>query len=243
MADSQRPPRAASYGILGLVDRDNINDERSPKVGDVPLKLTEERLKAEKERSPRAADFDGIALEAPPARARSLPSEAPGSVAPLPAAPPEVRHIEAGVAMAEQNASPLSASPPLEHVVLQPEPRQASPARPEARVTTPSRIRRRSWALWMAVIALTFALAGMTAYGYLALRQNNLGPSQLPGASAVRELRTQAANAWFEIKDSRLSADLASLGRRIQPAAGAAWQRARTVTDDVYQRYERWRAH
>ena len=207
------------YRILGdLSDREKSGTE----VGEVPLKVTEERLRAEQERNAALQDPDRASL---PIRRSAAPSRL----------------------LDEPFVAEEWALVPVESAVAQGPPagRPASPSRPAPPASAPPmerdralRARRSSRALGSAVIILAAALGGTCAYGYLALRQHSVILSKLPGADSVRVMRAD----YQAFERSRFASDVASFGEKAGPELRAAASRAEEVFGEIHSRYEQWRA-
>jgi len=217
---------------------------------EVPVKLTEERIRMEWERgaNPRTLDRTPLLLESAPLLTERPPSAAAldGDQTPMEtelsrgAAPPANAPDEHAVMPDVQIRRPRSRSIlHLDDAPAEPAPRllQAGsilrldevPVAPVARPPWTwklSRRPRRTRGLWTAVLVLSLALAGVVAYSYLAFQRNSVNVSALPGAATIRTVRAEAASA----------------GDEARPALSAAVHRVQQATVEVRGRYEQWRA-
>ena len=187
----------------------------------MPLKLTEERIRAESQRHQRAGDLDSVLLHGRAAwqdEGELAPRKLPGTVAPPATAQSKGAQIPA----------PLN------------DPAQSKPD-PDAQATRVRPRRALRTLRWAVVIALIFAFAGAAADRYLILRSN----AQLPGAGAVRLLQAEAVRAreeLQELKRSELSTEVIALGHKARPALAEASHRAQQLLDKILDRYQQWRA-
>lgn len=203
---------------LNLEDRLERQEERE----DVPLKLTEERIRSEWEHGVNAHHRD---------------------TAPLLIEPPVAPQYDAESLMSadlSRGNSPAASAPPAPSPRPYPRNRPAqtgsvlrldeTPAAPAARPSGSWKLVRKSRSSrrgpWTAVLVLSLALGSVIAYGYLALQRNSVIVSELPGAATVRVLRVEAADAEEQAR----------------PAVVAAAQRVEQAAGYLRDRYEGWRA-
>lgn len=236
--------------------------EQDRELDDVPLKLTEERIRTEWERgaNPRNLDSAPLLLEehAPAAE----PSEEQASIATelSPGASPpttattdpaavmpdvQVRRPRSGSILHLDEAPPANepAARALMPDVQIRQPQSGSilqldeaPTRPAPQPLGSWKLVRkhgRSRGLWTAVLVLALVLTGVLAYSYLAFQRNSVDVSALPGAATVRTVRAEAANA---------RAEASSAGNKARPVLAATAQRVEQAAVEVRGRYEQWRA-
>jgi hypothetical protein len=208
-------------------DLDERRELRDSDVDNLPLKLTQERIRAESERI-----GDTELNRAPLPSSRVAPSS-PSEPAPLrePAAPQSATPQTAAAAspkpvQASRPGSILGLEAPL---VRTPQPAAATPAvSPAVQRTTlqgrrPSRTSR---ALRGAVVILVLALTAETVYGYLAIRRDSVNVFALPGAATVRTL----------------DADTAGARSKTSAAIETAYSGARRLAGEARDHYHRWRS-
>jgi hypothetical protein len=228
--ENSREPKAhkmSRYRILG-----DLDGEEEPKsdFGDVPLKLTEEKIRVERERHALVPEWDRVPLEVE----RSASAHA--------------RHFEAWRAAKDSSttSAPSATTPaPSAHLSFS----RDDPAMSEFRVRrdqgSPARVTRAPRALWTVIIALTLAIGGAGTYSYVALRRSAVIVSRLPGAATLRALRGEAADARSDLQrfeQSRFSMDAKALANEARPVLAGAWHRAERLPGEMYDRYETWRS-
>ncbi|HEV2426009.1 MAG TPA: hypothetical protein VGZ29_14360 [Terriglobia bacterium] len=234
MRDSREPKvyNEGFHRLLTMDLEDRVEQDRG--LDEVPLKLTEERIRTEWEHGASVRHYDRVPL--PLEDSVSLPLEPP--------APAAARHDDAAAAAAPMAAElargPVRIENPRAvdalHRDLQKRPPAGSilhlneaAANPVGRAAETRKLVRkagRSRGLWTAIVVLILTLAGLVGYGYLAFQRNSVNVSALPGAATVRTVRTEAASA----------------GDQARPAVSAAVQRVEQATAAVRVRYEQWRA-
>ncbi len=200
-------------------------------VGDVPLRITKKRIEAEweeqKERNRLAEAPNNAAVTTPqaPPGGRSSTGEADrqeqkeGRLEDGPArgATDHVRVDEqesrikhpSGAAVQPAHSRSISGKSVDER-------EKKAGDEPVATAVEAGRTRPRSAskALGAAVVLLALALAGVTVYGYLTLRQNGIGLAQLPGiAQLVGTLQSRLSAAETKMQD--LTANWASLSQQV----------------------------
>lgn len=205
-------------------------DPRDNEIDDVPLQLTQERIRAESERvgsteldrspsaSPRATVVPPPAQRDPEpllekVRPDPVARQAAGAVSDRPvqtSRPGSILGLDAPLIRAPQPASAWAAASPTVE-------------RAPAQVRRPSRTSR---ALWGAVVVLVLALTAETLYGYLAIRRDSVNLSALPGAATVRMLDAETAGARS----------------KTVAAAGTVYNGARWVAGEARDRYQKWRS-
>ena len=223
MANSREPDGStrSSNRILGNLDDSDDRRENRLNVGDMPLKLTEERIRAEWERNSRVADLDSVSLVAgrEPRRVEceGVPEELPA----------------VGVPRVSAQARAAQIPAPLSHPAQpRPDPQHRASAGRPSRVSRPL--------VYGAVIALTLALAGAAA---LDLRQNSVVSSRM--SSAIRLLRAQAITARLqlqEFKRSQFFTEVVAMGHKARPVLAEVSRRAHELLGTIRDRYRRWRA-
>ena len=221
--------------------------ERTNQLGDVPLRLTEERIRAETERAGNLEPIEG-APKATPAVAAAEPPIPPRTSEPASASWPEPAAGPAtgvGEVTLRAKSSPYGSILGLGSTQLR-KPQSPAASTPPNRVEQRSEVRtgvneskspRRSRALSGVVVALAVALAVESGYTYLAIRRNSVNVSQLPGASVLRTLGAEMEGARSKIQQNSVSADLNVVGREAGSALNAGYQGARRLAGEVRDRY------
>lgn len=237
MADS-RERRGYNQGfhrLLTLDLDDRVGRQEEPQ--NVPQKITEERIRTEWERGASVRNLDSapLLIERPAAPqpdakplidaelSRATPRAPSDPRAPSPREYPKNRPAQTGSILRLDEAPPAAAPRPSGTWKLQRKP-------------------RRSWRLWTAVLVLSLALAGVVAYGYLAVRGNGVNLSELPGAATVRTLRSEAASARLAFEQSGFYRESAALGHGARPALAASSHRVEQAAGWIRDRYKQWRA-
>lgn len=222
--------------ILGIGGRPSDPTKSAPtgdasKVADAPLRLTRQRTEAQWENVPTTEATSGsnpLSSRAPEStnegsqpqtdekdkknnKLEDLPLK--GAKAPTRPEREPYRGVQAsGMAVQPTNV----ASAPIKEVderrkKAAGEP-DGTPSRADERPKQPSR--RVSKALWAAVVLLALALAGVTGYGYLAVRQNGIALSQLPGMSQLLGTLQRRMDAT-EARLRDLAGDWSSLAEQV----------------------------
>jgi hypothetical protein len=204
-------------------------------AGDLPLQLTEERIRAESQRARNAEPIENVSLVAvSPPRETHTPlhdsASATGSL-PLQPAPPVPDRAATYGSVLRLNAGPLREHPGPVVPVAKPYERRCEFARQAGR----------SRGLWRAVIALTLALSGETAYGYLAIRRDCVIVPKLPGASVVRTIGAETKDAQSQLRQSKFSSDVPAIAHKARPALTTVYQGAQRLASEVRGRYAQWR--
>ena len=220
---------------------------RAGQLDDVPLRLTEERIRAETERIGNVEPTERDP-KATSAVAAAEPPVSPRTSEPAPVSRPE---LSAGpVADAGEVTLQMAKQPDrcgsirgLDASLRQPQSSAgASPNRVEQRSSVGTEIKerknaRRSGVLWGAVIALVVALVAESGYAYLAIRRNSVNLDQLPGAAVLRTVSAEMESARSKLQQSSMSADLNAVGHAAGATLNAAYQGARRVAGEVRDRY------
>ena len=220
--------------------------DRGAQLDDVPLRLTEERIRAETdrignvepiERSPKAASAVGVAE---PPVSPSAPETAPISGREPPSGPAAA----AGeIPLRAANQSDRSGSILGLDSALRQHPPTAAPANriePRSGVGTDIKEKknsRRSRVPWGVVVALVVMLAAESGYACLAIRRNSVNVSQLPGAAVLRGLGAEIESARSKLQQSGVSADLNALGQEAAATLNTAYRHARRLAGEVRDRY------
>ncbi len=241
MASRIQPPRPSGRDARTWDPDFEERLGRGPEVhefDDLPLQLTEERIRAESERVGNPAPMDDVPLvnsgvaahrPAPVSEAESAADVGPAKVGPRTSVQPTSYGSILGLNHAQllkpQTSAVSAPATVREH--------RAESARRQSA--------RRSQAALVAIVALAIALTAETAYGYLAIRRNSVNVSELPGAYTARAVAAETGNVRLKLEQSRLSRDLSALGQKAGPAMSTADQRVRQLAGEVRNRYERWR--
>jgi len=222
--------------------------DRATQLDDVPLRLTEERIRAETERIGNAEPIEEVpkATSAVAAAERPVPprtSEPAPDLRPEPATVPDTGPGEVTLRTADQpdrSGSILG----LDRQLRKPQPRAAAaPPNPvERRSGVGPEIKekkntRRSRALWSVVVALAIVLTAESGYAYLAIRRNSVNLDQLPGAAVLRTLGAEMQATRSKFQQSSVSADLNAVGHEAGATLNAAYQGARRLGAEIRDRY------
>lgn len=237
MTNSRRGYNGGFHGLVTL-DLDDRREQHEEGVQEVPLKITEERIRTEWEHgaNPRHLDSVPLLIERPAPAATRQADPAPMGTALAGGAAPANDLTARGLNQDLQNSPARTGS------ILG---LDNAPAAPAPRPSGTWQLRRRSrvpWGLWTAILLLSLTLGGAVAYSYAALQRNSVVVSELPGAATVRTIRAQAASARSDVEQSGFYRDSAAVGNRARPAVAAAWHRVEQAAGSIYDRYEQWRA-
>jgi hypothetical protein len=223
--------------------------DRAGQLDDVPLRLTEERIRAETERignvepvetAPKATSAVAVPeLPIPPLTSKSAPASRP-----KPASGPATLAGEFTLTTANQPGRYGSILGSDSTQLRKPESpaAAASPNRVERRSGVRAEVKalknpRPSRVLSGVVAALVIALAAESGYAYLAIRRNSVNVSQLPGAAVLRTLSAEMKGARWKLEQSSVSADLNAAGHQAGATLNAAYQGARRLAGEVRDRY------
>ena len=183
-------------------------------ISDVPLKITDERYRLERDRLREDEAWQEIESSRE-RRASSVPATAVDE--------PEVPEVgEGGNRIHEARIDLGSVSNDLAQEQRQRAAAELFASLGYARQSRP----RRAGAPWKVVLVLVMALAGLAGYGYLAMRENAIPMGRLPGVQT-----TIALHQRMDADKSRVRADLRAARARSDQliAAGrdrwARWRR------------------
>lgn len=223
--------------------------DRTDQLGDVPLRLTEARIRAETDRIGNVEPIERTP-KGTSAAARAEPPMSPRTSEPAAGSRPESparRGAGAGdVALKTANQPSRSGSILALDTAQLCEPQspavtvRTSPVDRRSAVRTPVKEQkraRRSHVLWGVVVALVIALAAESGYAYLAIRRNSVNIAQLPGAAVLRTLGAQMEGARAKFQQSGVSAESNAAGHQAGAALDAAYQGARRLALEVRDRY------